>query len=134
VSKNLSRAFAQLTPAQQQAWVRVVLWVYERAVAYARAYASGSQPAWPDDLTALILREMRLTSSVSADYLLIVGGDGFVRGCPVKAALNRRLGMTVKKAAGAVVRQDENGEPVMRPVEGEWHLTYTVLDAPPPAA
>lgn len=131
MSRRRSRIFASLPPHRQQAWLRVEAWVRARAEAYASLYASGSLPVWPEDITARILREMRETPSVAADYLVVVGGSGFERGNYVKAALNRTLGRIIKRTTDASVRLAPNGDPLMLPVEGEWHFTFTVLDAPP---
>lgn len=125
------RFLTRLTPEQREAWARVQAWVQEQAAGAAAAYRSSPLAAWYADLTARVLHLLRTTPKVAADYQTAIGGSGVPRGNQIQARMNRGLGRLVKAASGASVRSGPDGSPLMPPVKGEWHLTFTVLNAPP---
>jgi hypothetical protein len=90
------------------------------------AKEQGIQP----DHTLRVFQALRQDPELQGDYLRATGCEtGFEAGSPLKHSLNLALGAISKRAAGARVRKDINGNPEkIRNIRGEFCGSVTVLE------
>jgi hypothetical protein len=80
-------------------------------------------------VTLKVFQAIRQDADLRALYLAAIGGgEGFERGNPLKARVNRAIGSTVKAALGAS-STDADGRTTKVEITGEFCFSYTLLFA-----
>jgi len=81
-----------------------------------------------EGITLKVFQHIRTEPHLSELYKRAIGGkDGFDRGNPIKARINRTFGAAIKTTAGAIPKTI-NGNVLKAQVTGEFIQSYTLLE------